>query len=126
MNVGKRFAKTLANAAHHKLGFDIELLEVRNICSYADFFLIMSGKNRIHLQALQQTMNEFISDRDVKLFGVEGSPDSGWIIMDMGSIIVHLFDPEKRGYYNLYALWGDAPSVELTFSKNPPRLNRRR
>ena len=122
MTAGKTLAKTLANAAHHKLGFDIALLDVNKICSYTGFLLIVSGKNRLHLQAMREAMEEILDDRDVRIFGIEGMPDSGWIIIDLGSIIVHLFDTERRGHYNLFSLWGDAPGVELTFSKLPPRL----
>ena len=122
MIVGKRLARTLANAAHHKLASDIELLEVKKHSSYTDFLLIMSGKNRLHLDALHDTLKELLQDREVSIFGIEGNAGSGWIIMDVGSIVIHIFDPEKRSYYNLYSLWGDAPSVELSFSKNPPTL----
>ena len=122
MIAGKRFARTLANAAYHKLGYDIELLEVKALSSYTDFMLIMSGKNRLHLDALSATLKELAQDREVGILGIEGSAQSGWVIMDLGNIIVHIFDPEKRSYYNLYALWGDAPSVELSFSKAPPAL----
>lgn len=126
MIVGKQLARTLANAAHHKLASDIELLEVRKLSSYTDFLLIVSGKNRLHLDALLDSLKELIMDRDVRIIGIEGSAQSGWIIIDVGSIIIHIFDPEKRSYYNLYALWGDAPSVELTFSKTPPALRNTR
>jgi ribosome-associated protein len=124
--VGKQLARTLANAAHHKLAFDIELLEVRKLSSYTDFLLIMSGKNRLHLDALLETLKELIMDREVRILGIEGSAQSGWVIIDIGSIIIHIFDPEKRSYYNLYSLWGDAPSVELEFSKTPPALRKAR
>jgi ribosome-associated protein len=124
--VGKRLAKTLANAAHHKLATDIELLEVKKYSSYTDFLLILSGKNRLHLDALQETLKEMLMDRDVSILGIEGSAQSGWVIIDVGSIIVHIFDPEKRSYYNLYALWGDAPSVDLEFSKKPPARRARK
>lgn len=126
MIVGKRLAKTLANAAHHKLATDIELLEVKKYSSYTDFLLILSGKNRLHLDALQETLKEMLMDRDVSILGIEGSAQSGWVIIDVGSIIVHIFDPEKRSYYNLYALWGDAPSVDLEFSKKPPARRARK
>lgn len=117
---GKRLAKTLANVAHHKLAFDIELLDVRKICSYADFFLIMSGKNKMHLDALRASFEEYFAERDKKVLSVEGAADSGWIILDLGDIIVHLFGPEKRGYYNIGSLWVDAEPVDVAFSEKPP------
>jgi ribosome-associated protein len=126
VTVGKTLAKTIANTAHHKLGFDIALLDVNKICSYTGFLLIISGKNRLHLQAMREAIEELLHDREVRVFGIEGAPDSGWIIIDLGSIIIHLFDADRRGHYNLFALWGDAPSVELAFSKLPPRLKNRK
>jgi len=119
---GKRLAKVLANAAHHKLAFDIELLEVKKMCSYASFFLIVSGKNRLHLDAIRQTIEDAIEWKEAKVFGIEGGADSGWLIIDAGDIIVHIFHPDQRSYYNLFSIWGDAPSVPLEFTEKPPAI----
>jgi ribosome-associated protein len=118
--IGKRLAKSLANSAHHKLAFDIELLDVRKSCSYTDFLLIMSGKNKLHLDALMHTFEEYLEDKDIKIFALDGDPQSGWVIIDVGGIMVHVFDPERRGYYNIFSLWSDAESVPLEFSQKPP------
>lgn len=117
---GKRLAKTIANAAHHKLAFDIELLDVKSMCSFASYFLMMSGKNRTHLLAIRESLEEVITAKGAKIFAVEGAPDSGWLIIDGGETIIHIFHPDQRSYYNLFALWGDAESVPLTFSEKPP------
>ena len=120
MLTGKRLAKALANAAHHKLAIDIELLEVKKICSYASFFLMVSGKNKMHLEAIKEGILDTLDWKEAHVIAIEGKGDSGWIIVDAGETIVHIFHPTQRSYYNLFGLWGDAPSVPLTFSEKPP------
>ncbi len=113
MKSGKLLARKLADVAFGGIAFDIELLDVRKNCEFTNYFLIMSGKNRIHLDALRDRIMEFASKNGVPHYGHEGKPDSGWIIIDFGDLIVHIFLPEMRGFYNLAGIWGDAKTVEL-------------
>jgi ribosome-associated protein len=84
------------------------------VSSFADYFIIATAANVRHMNALIDTL-----DRDMKAFGVdmggqEGSPESGWILLDFGDIIVHLFSREQREFYNLEGLWSrSAPLVRF-------------
>lgn len=125
MLTGKRLAKALANSAHHKLAFDIELLEVKNNCSFASFFLFVSGKNKMHLDAIRAAAEDTMADKEARVFAVEGNAQSGWVVLDAGDIIMHIFHPDQRSYYNLFSLWGDCPSVPLTFTEKPPAIKKK-
>lgn len=113
MNADKRFAKILAAELYEKMAIDLQLLDVRRKCDYCNHFLILTGKNRMHLDALRERVREVIRDREVECFMEEGSPDSGWVIVDLGPLIVHIFDPSTRRYYDIFGLWGASTEIEL-------------
>jgi len=117
---GKRLARKLAAETYRKLGFDIELIDLSRLCDFTNYFLIVSGKNRMHLEALSELTLEIARDRDTFVAGKEGSSASGWIIIDFGDLVVHIFDTETREYYNLRGIWGDAPTVELDLKEDGP------
>jgi len=110
---GKVMAKRIAEEAFDKFAFDIELLDVRRRCEYANYFLILSGKNKVHLDALAEHLLEFASEKKAAVYGRDGSAASGWIVIDFGDLIAHLFLPEARSFYNLASVWGDAKPVDL-------------
>lgn len=85
------------------------LLDLREISSYLDFFIIITGNSQIHCRALARDLAEFLNRDNIKLYG---KPDfnSEWIIMDFGDLIVHVFTEEVRSYYKLEKLWADSVS----------------
>lgn len=91
-------------------GEDVLLLDIQSIATFADYFIICSGTSRRQLDALQSTIREELKKTDARIMpkNVEGEPESGWILMDYNSVIVHLFDPEMRNYYRLEELWRNA------------------
>ncbi|HQE93424.1 MAG TPA: ribosome silencing factor [Anaerolineae bacterium] len=90
-----------------KQGEDILILDLQAIATFADYFVICSGTSRRQLDALQSALREGLKKMEAPIMplSVEGTPDSGWILMDYNSVIVHLFDPEVRSFYNLEELW---------------------
>lgn len=112
-------ARHLANEAHRRLAFDIELLDIRRQCEYASYFLIVSGKNRIHLDALSDYVAEAAEEKGAAVIGVDGRSESGWVVVDLGDLIVHIFHPDTRYFYNLPGLFGGAKTVELELSDAP-------
>ena len=94
-------------------GEDILLLDIKEIAAFADYFIICSGTSRRQLDALQGAIREGLKQADERILAknIEGEPDSGWVLMDYNSVIVHLFDPEMRDYYRLEELWGNARVV---------------
>lgn len=81
------------------------LLDIHEISSFADYFIICSGTSDRMLDALADAAVEMAKkDYDLKP-RVEGSPDYGWLLADFGDIILHLFSPERRSYYRIEELW---------------------
>jgi len=100
-------AHRIAEIIVDKQGEDILILDLQAATTFTDYFVICSGTSRRQLDALQHTLREELKkiEPPVTPLSVEGEPDSGWILMDYSSVIVHLFDPEVRRFYNLEELW---------------------
>jgi ribosome-associated protein len=95
-----------------KLGEDILLLDIRDVSILADYFVIGSAISRRQTKAIVNGIIDEVRDEfDVKPWRVEGEPDSGWVLMDYGDVVVHLFAPEAREYYDLEGFWEDAQVV---------------
>lgn len=88
------------------------MLCLEGLTSIGDYFVISTGRNPRHLKALAREVDETVDRLDVPCLGSEGTPESGWILVDLGDVVVHIFDAERRRIYNLETLWGDAPEVE--------------
>ena len=89
-----------------KKGGDVLLLDIREESIFTDYFLICNGENERQLQALVDGIAEDAKVKgNILPWGTEGEPTSGWVLMDYGDVIVHLFSPEMRNYYNLEELW---------------------
>ncbi len=115
MLTGKRLARHIAQELYTKLANDITLLDVRSQCSFTNYFLIVSARNPMHIDALAERVSEIIDEKSLFNAPRDGGPESGWIIFDFGDLIVHIFSPQARGYYNLESYWGEAKTVELEF-----------
>ena len=95
-----------------KKGSDILLLDIRDHAVFADYFLICDGENERQLKALaDNVVLNAKQDAQVAAKGVEGEPSSGWVLVDFGDLVVHLFSPEKRDYYRLEDIWDRARTV---------------
>ncbi len=93
-----------------KQGDNILLLDIQELTPFSDYFIICSGQSNRQLDALQSAIREAMKQGDEKVLpaNVEGTPESGWILLDYGGVIVHLFSPETRDYYQLEELWKEA------------------
>jgi len=99
----------LAQAALEKKACDLVVLEVRDLTSIADYFIICSGRSDRQVQSIAQGMGE----ADVSAVSVEGASRGHWVLMDFSDVIVHIFYEPVRRFYDLDGLWGDAPRVDL-------------
>ena len=77
----------------------------------ADYFVIASGRSDRQVQALSEAIVDELRDEGIKPIGVEGQASARWVLLDYGSVIVHLFAPEEREYYGLERLWSNATQV---------------
>lgn len=103
-------ARRLVDAIEEKKGEDILLMDIHAQSAFADYFVLCSGASERQLQAMLDAILETAD----KLLGVspshiEGKPETGWILVDMGDLIVHIFSPSQRRYYDLEGLWKDSP-----------------
>lgn len=87
---------------------DIILLDISESAIFTDFFLICNGENDRQIRALTDGITEDAKKKaNIMPWGTEGEPSGGWILVDFGELVVHVFSPEKRNFYNLEELWED-------------------
>ncbi len=94
-----------------KLGEDVLLLDIRPVSMIADYFVICSGTSERQIQAIYEDIWTKLEEMGIHPLHAEGRATSGWILMDYGSVIVHIFLPPTRRYYHLEQLWKDARTV---------------
>ena len=93
-------------------GEDVLLLDIRDVTILADYFVIGSAVSKRQTRAMVNGIIEETKENfDTKPLRVEGEPESGWVLMDYGAVVVHLFAPEARDYYDLEGFWEDARVV---------------
>jgi len=91
-----------------KFGQDIVVMDLRELTTIADYFVIATATSRPQMVALADSVLEAMVDYNIDLHHTEGMQAGNWVLLDFGSIIVHLFDKENRDFYNLERVWGDA------------------
>ena len=106
-------AIALYKAIDAKFGQDIQLLDLREVTPIADFFFIATGSSAPQLAALSDTAEETLISHGMTLRHREGANSANWVLLDFGSIVVHLFDKESREYYKLERTWADAKILEV-------------
>lgn len=107
-------AKVAAIAADDKKATDIVLIDLTEATDVCDFFLICTAANRPQLDAVVEAVEEKVrTNCGEKPMAVEGRAGSNWVLIDYGSVVVHVFKPEVRDFYRLDRLWGEAPRVPL-------------
>jgi len=102
-----------AEAALDKKATELTLLDVGGLTSFCDWFILCNGSNTRQIQAIGQAIVRSLKERGVQPLGIEGMEQSRWILIDLGDVLVHVFDEPMRGYYDLDGLWADAPRVAL-------------
>lgn len=95
-----------------KKGIDVEALNLTEISSVTDSFVIASGTSVPHIKALSDYVEEGMSEKGIDPLRVEGYNSAKWILLDYGDVIVHIFSEEARKFYSLEWLWADAPKEE--------------
>lgn len=107
--VSKDDALATAQAVLDKKAQDVVLLEISQVVSYADYFLICSGRSGIQVKAIANAVEEYLKDRGIRPLHIEGLSEGRWVLLDYDELIVHVFLEEARQFYNLERLWGDVP-----------------
>lgn len=109
-----QLALAAAQTAEENRGRDIIVLDMRDLTPLFDYFVLATGTSRRQLHAMSEEIDHTLEDdlNDQRL-GIEGYDQSRWILLDYGSIVIHLFDEETRQYYALEELWSDAHRIPL-------------
>ena len=106
------FALKAVGLLEEKKAQAISLLEIGKLSLIADYFLICSGANKIQLRTLCDHLRDNLPDDQHPLLRVEGYEEASWILLDFGTLVVHIFQPEVRSFYNLERLWGNLGGVD--------------
>ncbi len=98
-------ARRLVDLLSDRQAEDIVLLDIHEIAYFTDFFLIATAQNQRHVSALIDAFEKELANEGIKSLHREGEASSGWVLVDFGGVIVHIFTPEQREFYNLEGLW---------------------
>lgn len=104
---------TALRAASDKKALELIVLDLREVASFTDYFLITSGTNVRQVQAIADEVVEQLKKNGTRASRVEGYNTAEWVLVDYGDFIVHVFEDKARRFYDLERLWRDAPRVEL-------------
>ena len=104
-------AQFIVDVASDKLAEDIVLLDLRDLVPFADYFVIMSAESSRQIEALEEDLTQTLKEAGIARHHREGTPASGWVLLDFSDVIVHVFSPEEREFYALEHLWRRAPQV---------------
>ncbi len=99
-------AHTIITALEERKGEDILLLDIREVAPLADYFVVCSGTSDRMLDALVDAVQRDVKTKHHIRPRLEGSPGDGWVLADYGDVIVHLFSPDRREFYQIEELWG--------------------
>ena len=108
---GEALACTCAHVADERMADQIVVLHVGPLTFLADYFVIATGRNERQIGAITGRVQSRAKDLGARILGVEGEPGSGWVLIDLGDVVVHLFSGEARRLYDLELLWGEAARV---------------
>ncbi len=105
--------KNIVATLDNKKATDIKSLEITELTSVADYFVIATGTSGTHIRALADEVQDTLTKQGVEPKSVEGK-STGWILLDYGTVVVHVFTPDQRELYSLEHLWGDAKEVDIS------------
>src|SRR5262245_31049753 len=110
-------ARRIAALCEEKLATDVAILDMRAVCDYTDYFVIVTGANPRQTKAIHDEVYETLK-RDAKLTprSSSGLPEATWIVDDYLDVVLHVFTPETRSHYRLEDLWDDVPKLEAAAS----------
>ena len=111
---GRRKALLIAEAARERLAEDVVALDVREAVSFADTFVVATGRSDRHVQSIGDGIAEALAQTGEKPLGIEGYQEGRWLLMDFSDVIVHVFQPDVRRHYDLERLWSEASPLDVS------------
>ena len=108
----RRVALSVAEAGLDKKALEVEIIDVRGKVDYADYVVVMSGRSDRQVSALARNIEDEVTKKEkVACLSVEGLPQGSWVLMDFGDVVVHVFDPEDREFYQLEQFWSSGQPI---------------
>lgn len=121
---------SIVGFAQDKKAEDIKILDMRNVANFCDYFVICTGNSDRQVKAIADNIELGLNELGIKIrykhglrgaalrHGEDGAPAGSWALLDMGDVVVHVFEPNAREFYSLEYLWRDAPEIPLTVKKS--------
>ena len=109
----KELAKLACDALDDKKALEIKVINIENVSTLADYFIIASGTNYNQVQAMADNVDETLGRAGYEPKQIEGYQNANWILMDYRDIVIHIFDEENRLFYDLERIWRDGTVVEV-------------
>ena len=107
----QELARLCVRAAIDKKAEDPVILDVRKLCSFTDFFVVISGRSTRHVQGLAEAIETELRSKKLTPASAEGLNEGTWVLLDFNDIVVHIFYSETRKFYDIEGLWHDAPRI---------------
>ena len=109
----RELAKLCVQTAIDKKADKPVILDVRKLCSFADFFVIISGRSTRHVLGLAEAIDSELRSKRISTSTAEGLNEGTWVLLDYNDVVVHIFYSETRNFYDIEGLWHDAPRVSM-------------
>ena len=113
-----QLATAIAKVLDKKKASDVKVLKVRDLTVLTDYFVIATGTSSTHVKSLAEEVEFQLGEQGVKPLRTEGYDSKNWILLDFGTVIVHVFYPEARSFYDLEHLWADAEPGDVKFEED--------
>jgi len=117
-NSQENFLNIIGQSIYDKKGVNILALDVRDVCTMTDFFIIAEGTVDRHVRALAGTIEQDLQACKMRPMHVEGLQEGDWVVLDYGNVVIHLFTPELREKYSLEQLWKEGKIIDLQLKLN--------
>jgi len=104
-------AREIVDVAVDRKASDVTLIDIHQVTTLADYFVIATGNSDRQIRAISAAIQDHMDEAGIHLFSAEGAPSDGWVLLDYGQVIVHIFGAEQRAYYDLERRWSEAPTL---------------
>jgi ribosome-associated protein len=109
----KQLADRITDLIFDKKGYDVKILDLRNLTTISDYFVICTADSDTQVKAVADAIDKVLRDEGIHLWHKEGYQALSWVLLDYVDVVVHVFKKEIREYYNIEKLWGDAPVFDI-------------